>query len=83
MRMRSLALGVSAAVALLCVAGGVQAAAPSSRELAEIQAAIARGAFSEAIAQLEQWSDQGFVHPDASFGRPVSHQARHRSDSLV
>jgi len=79
MRMRSLALGVSAAVALLCVAGGVQAAAPSSRELAEIQAAIARGAFSEAIAQLEQWSDQGFVHPDASFDRGVAYLGRAES----
>ena len=55
------------------------AAAPSPEDLAQVQAALSRGAFSEAIAQLEQWSDRGFVHPDASFDRGVAYLGRAES----
>jgi tetratricopeptide (TPR) repeat protein len=53
--------------------------APSAEDLARVEAALGKGAFSEAIAQLEQWSDQGFVHPDASFDRGVAYLGRAES----
>jgi hypothetical protein len=60
---------------------GAPAAAPtpSPEDLARVEAALSTGAFSEAIAQLEQWSDQGFVHPDASFDRGVAYLGRAES----
>ncbi len=56
-----------------------EAALPSSEELGKVQAALARGAFSEAIDQLELWSDQGVVHPDLSFDRGVAYLGRAES----
>jgi hypothetical protein len=53
--------------------------APSSDELAKVQTSLERGAFSEAIAQLELWSDQGLVHPDLSFNRGVAYLGRAES----
>lgn len=52
---------------------------PTPDELAKVQAALERGAFSEAIAQLELWSDQGVVHPDLSFDRGVAYLGRAES----
>lgn len=66
-------------VLVLGGSSGARAAAPSTEELAQVEAALSRGAFSEAIAQLEQWSDQGFVHPDASFDRGVAYLGRAES----
>ena len=54
-------------------------AAPSAEELAKVQAALASGAFTEAIAQLELWSDRGIVHPDLSFDRGVAYLGRAES----
>jgi hypothetical protein len=44
-----------------------------------VQTAIEHGAFTEAIAQLELWSDQGIVHPDLSFDRGVAYLGRAES----
>lgn len=54
-------------------------AAPRAEQLAEVHAALERGAFTEAIAQLELWSDQGVVHPDLSFDRGVAYLGRAES----
>jgi len=73
-----------AAVALVVAGSSAAWAAaptPSPEDLAQVEAALARGAFSEAIAQLEQWSDQGFVHPDASFDRGVAYLGRAESSA--
>jgi hypothetical protein len=69
------------AAAWLALAGDALAdvPAPSSEELAKVQASLERGAFSEAIAQLELWSDQGVVHPDLSFDRGVAYLGRAES----
>lgn len=76
-------LGAHAAVSLclLLAAGAAHAALPdpSPEELARVETALARGAFSEAIAQLELWSDQGVVHPDLSFDRGVAYLGRAES----
>ncbi|HTV23695.1 MAG TPA: hypothetical protein VMG12_33625, partial [Polyangiaceae bacterium] len=63
------------------LARGVRAdvPAPAPEELGKVQAALERGAFSEAIAQLELWSDQGMVHPDLSFDRGVAYLGRAES----
>jgi hypothetical protein len=79
---RSRALAVCVGVgACLALAPAVHAEvpAPSPDELAQLQASIERGAFSEAIAQLELWSDQGVVHPDLSFDRGVAYLGRAES----
>jgi hypothetical protein len=57
------------------------APAPPPEDLARVAAALERGAFSEAIAQLEQWSDQGFVHADVSFDRGVAYLGRAESSA--
>jgi hypothetical protein len=70
------------AAAWLCVVVGAAhaaAVAPSPDELGRVEAALQRGAFSEAIAQLELWSDQGVVHPDLSFDRGVAYLGRAES----
>jgi hypothetical protein len=79
-RSRALAVCVGVA-ACLSLAGAVHAGvpAPSPDELAQLQASLDRGAFSEAIAQLELWSDQGVVHPDLSFDRGVAYLGRAES----
>jgi hypothetical protein len=41
--------------------------------------ALERGAYSEAIAELESLSDRGFVHPDASYNRGLAYVGRARS----
>ena len=73
--------GATALLLLSSWAGLAQAAAPepSADELGRVQAALSRGAYSEAIAQLEQWSDQGVVHPDVSFDRGVAYLGRAES----
>jgi hypothetical protein len=66
----------------LCMLGTnarAEASLPSAEALAAVQAALGRGAFSEAIDQLELWSDQGAVHPDLSFDRGVAYLGRAES----
>lgn len=75
-------LGVCAGLALVAALGREARAdepLPSAEELAQVGAALERGAFSEAIAQLELWSDQGITHPDLSFDRGVAYLGRAES----
>ncbi len=58
-----------------------QTSLPSADELGAVQAALGRGAFSEAIDQLELWSDQGAVHADLSFDRGVAYLGRAESSA--
>lgn len=69
------------AALLLATVGGARAGAPlpSAAELANVKAAIERGAFSDAVDQLEAWSDHGIVHPDLSFDRGVAYLGRAES----
>jgi len=73
------AWAAAVALALGWASGASAAPAPSPEDLAQVEAALSRGAFSEAIAQLEQWSDQGFVHADMSFDRGVAYLGRAES----
>jgi tetratricopeptide (TPR) repeat protein len=80
----SAAAGLLLAVPLLFVVFLGPAAAqqaPGAAELASVQAAVARGAFSEAIDQLEHWSDQGLVHATLSFDRGVAYLGRAESSA--
>jgi hypothetical protein len=52
---------------------------PSGEELGRVEAALQKGAYTEAIGQLELWSDQGVVHPDLSFDRGVAYLGRAES----
>lgn len=74
---------VSLAVAALALPAPALADVPppSAEELGRVQSALDRGAFSEAIDQLELWSDQGIVHPDLSFNRGVSYLGRAESSA--
>lgn len=84
--------------AALLGAGSAQASAPGpgaatvapaasndepQRDFDAARAAMAHGAYSEAIDRLELLADRGFVHPDASFNRGVAYLARARSASPV
>jgi hypothetical protein len=76
----ALALAVCAA-GLIAELGSAAAAPPPGVDLGVLQAALAKGAFSEAIDQLEQWSDQGYVHPTLSFDRGVAYLGRAESSA--
>lgn len=55
---------------------------PGSPEaLARVGASLERGAFSEAIDRLEQWSDQGKLHRDLSFNRGLAYLRRAESSA--
>jgi tetratricopeptide (TPR) repeat protein len=77
--------GCCAAVASLALCAAIEArsaaAEPTPAELEALQAALGRGAFSEAIDQLEQWSDQGHVHATLSFDRGVAYLGRAESSA--
>ena len=75
-----LALVVCAAAGLAEL-GAASAAPPPGVDLGALQAVLAKGAFSEAIDQLEQWSDQGFLHPTLSFDRGVAYLGRAESSA--
>ena len=66
-------------VALSALAGPALAAAPPEQVFAAGVTALERGAWDEAIDQLELLADQGFVHPDASFNRAVAYIERART----
>jgi hypothetical protein len=72
---------LSLSVLWLRGAAGAETTLPSAEDLGKVQAALVRGAFSEAIDQLELWSDQGAVHADLSFDRGVSYLARAESSA--
>lgn len=73
-------LGSGAAVLLVSMLAAAQQA-PAPAELAAVEAAVQRGAFSEAIDQLEHWSDQGLVHANLSFDRGVAYLGRAESSA--
>ena len=70
---------------LLTLAAGSALAAPNevAGEFASATSALKRGAYTEAIDDLELLADRGFVHPDASFNRAVAYVERARSSGAV
>lgn len=76
-----LTAAVSAAALALAAPARAEVPPPSAEQLGRVQSALERGAFSEAIDQLELWSDQGIVHPDLSFNRGVSYLGRAESSA--
>jgi hypothetical protein len=74
-----LSSAVLAAVALDAAAATGEGAAVSADDLAKVGAALEHGAYTEAITQLELWSDQGVIHPDLSFDRGVAYLGRAES----
>jgi hypothetical protein len=72
-------LGVSLMLCLTTDAARARADLPSAEELGRVEAALLKGSFSEAISQLELWTDQGIVHPDLSFDRGVAYLGRAES----
>lgn len=63
------------------IAAEQSAPLPASEHVAEVGAALSRGAFTQAVDQLELWSDQGFVHADLSFNRGVAYLGRAESSA--
>jgi hypothetical protein len=55
------------------------AGAPSAADLQRVHQSLEQGAFSEAIAELELWSDRGVVEADLSFNRGVAYLGRAES----
>ena len=78
---RRFATGAPAAALILCalLAAPRPALAAPAEEFSAAVASLEKGAFDEAIAQLELLADQGFVHPDASFNRAMAYIERARS----
>jgi len=74
------ALGLGAAALLASLSAAAQQV-PAAAELGAVKAAVERGAFSEAIDQLEQWSDQGLVNATLSFDRGVAYLGRAESSA--
>lgn len=74
-------LSLAAAALVLSARAFAEVPPPSEQELGRVHSALERGAFSEAIDQLELWSDQGIVHPDLSFNRGVSYLGRAESSA--
>lgn len=75
------AMTLLAGVSFAALARAQAAEMPSPEELAQVRAALERGAFSEAIDRLELWSDRGVVHPDLSFNRGVAYLGRAESSA--
>jgi hypothetical protein len=55
----------------------------SARDFGAANAALKRGAYTEAIDTLELLADRGFVHPDASFNRAVAYVERARTSAAL
>jgi hypothetical protein len=68
-----------APLALLLALEASASAAEPRQTFADAVSAIERGAYGDAIDQLELLADQGFVHPDASFDRAVAYLGRART----
>lgn len=75
------AAGLAATALVLSGPARAEVPPPSAEQLGSVRSALDRGAFSEAIDQLELWSDQGVVHPDLSFNRGVSYLGRAESSA--
>jgi hypothetical protein len=64
--------------ALCLTLAGIARASENDARTSFLHAAalVRQGAFSDALLQLERLSDQGFVHPDASFNRALAYLQR-------
>jgi hypothetical protein len=51
-------------------------ASPFEETFNQAAQGLEKGAFSDALVRLERLSDEGFVHPDASFNRAVAYLKR-------
>ncbi len=80
MTARSLAIRLSFVLSLTSLVALAQAgdATPEATFSASVTA-IERGAWDEAIDQLELLADQGYSHPDASFNRALAYVERART----
>ena len=67
------------ALATLLTALPLRAETTPEQTFARGTQAIERGAYGEAIAELESLADRGFVHPDASYNRGLAYVGRARS----
>jgi hypothetical protein len=79
--LRLAAASLAAAALALPTPARAEVSPPRAEQVGRVQSALDRGAFSEAIDQLELWSDQGIVHPDLSFNRGVSYLGRAESSA--
>ncbi|HEX3773350.1 MAG TPA: hypothetical protein VHV51_02740 [Polyangiaceae bacterium] len=74
------------ALAALCARArpaAAEANPDAAHDFSAANAAIQRGAYTEAIDILELLADRGFVHPDASFNRAVAYVERARTSSAA
>jgi len=67
------------ALTALLMASPLRAEPSAAETFALGTAALERGAYAEAIAELESLPDRGFVHPDASYNRGLAYVGRARS----
>jgi hypothetical protein len=72
-------LALAGAAAADDAPGKANGGGDSAAEFERAAAAIAKGAYGEAVDRLELLADRGFVHPDASFNRAVAYLGRARS----
>ncbi|HVY47765.1 MAG TPA: hypothetical protein VHB21_17875 [Minicystis sp.] len=77
----TLLLALAAALAAICApAAGARADDATPAELyTQAVGALDRGAYQDAIDDLELLSDRGFLHPDASFDRGLAYLMRLRA----
>ncbi len=73
------ALLPSLLVLLVATSSAAQTPDSSGKLFSAGVAALARGAWDEAVDDFELLADRGFVHPDASFDRAVAYVERARS----
>ena len=81
--MRRLVLVLLMLIVALLAFYAAAASSDSERDFSAANAALKRGAFTEAIDTLELLADRGFVHPDASFNRAAAYVERARSSSAA
>lgn len=81
--MRRFTLLLITLLALLSASEARSAPSEAAHDFAAANAALKRGAVTEAIDTLELLADRGFVHPDASFNRAVAYVERARSRSAA
>ncbi len=70
---------LSGLLALITWSKHAPAATDAEASVERATAALERGAYSEAISELERLSDAGFVHPDASYNRALAYLQRAES----
>jgi len=76
-------IALAFALTSLLWVGRARAENDTERDFASANAALKRGATTEAIDTLELLADRGVVHPDVSFERAVAYVERARSSSAA